>query len=216
MIEINLLPQELRKKESPFAKIDFSALSLKNIPIAGVAIGVVGLVVAVQLFVSAMSLYYNVTLGSLNRRYGAIAEKKKEADALKLRTAIINKKSGAIDELMLKRFSWAKKLNALSDSMTPGIWLVELNYDEQSVDRSAAAMRPGQGKGPGPAGALVISGYAAGAGEQGAALVGKFIKNLKESEVFFSDFNQIELVSIKADRVQNQEVMNFRISCFFK
>ena len=33
MIKINLLPQELRKKESIFAKFDISTISLQSLPV---------------------------------------------------------------------------------------------------------------------------------------------------------------------------------------
>jgi hypothetical protein len=113
---------------------------------------------------------------------------------------------------MGRRFSWARKLNALSDAITPGIWLSELDYAEQP----AAQPQPVKGKGSEMPGMLILNGYAAGAGEQGAALVGKFITSLKDNGQFFSDFGDIVLVSIKSDKVDNQEVMSFKINCIFK
>jgi len=215
VIEINLLPEELKKKESFLTKIDLSSFSLKDLPVIPIAIVVVGFLVLVQVLVLAMNIYFQATLSSLTKTYAIVEPDKKVSDALKAQTDAIHKKIGAIDDLMGKRFSWAKKLNTLSDAMIPGIWLTDLNYDERPVEKSGIVSAP-KSKGMGLPGTLVLTGYAAGSGEQGAGLVGKFIKNLKESEEFYSDFVQIELVSIKSSRVKDQEVMNFKINCVFK
>ena len=215
MIEINLLPEEFRKKESFLTKIDFSSFSLKALPVIPIAIVVIGFLVLVQVLVLLMNIYFQTMLTSLTKTYAMVEPDKKVADALKAQTDTIHKKIGAIDDLMGKRFSWAKKLNTLSDAMIPGIWLTDLNYDERPVEKSGI-VAASKGKGPGLPGTLTLTGYAAGSGEQGAGLVGKLIKNLKDSEEFYSDFNQIELVSIKSSKVKDQEVMNFKINCVFK
>lgn len=214
MIKINLLPAETRKKEALFSKIDFSQLSVQKVPVLLIAAALAAILIVLQISVLAMNIYFGFSLASLTKRYAIIEPQKKEADLLKAQTDLINKKIGAIDELMGKRFSWAGKLNDLSDSITPGIWLAELDYDEKMVDKSGA--HPSAGSRAGIPGTLIISGYASGVGEQGAALVGKFIKSLKDNQQFYSDFSRIELISVKSDRVHNQEVMKFRVSCFFK
>lgn len=210
MIEINLLPQELRKKPSPFAglsKIDLSGLDIKSIPMLQIGIGA-GIVMAiVPIILLAIILFSNSQVSDLSKKYANLLPMKKEADALKAHVADINKRSAAIDELIVKRFSWAKKLNMLSDSITPGIWLSELDYDERPVVDKGKKVMPG---------ALAISGYASGAGEQGAVLIGKFIKSMEENKDFFKDFEGIDLVSTRSDKVDNQEVMSFRIVCYFK
>ena len=153
---------------------------------------------------------------------------KKDADALRAQVNTINRKMAAIEDLMVKRFSWAKKLNDLADSLTSGIWLTALTYDEReterqipAVSRQSGAMTPGQ-----PAQSqtervvlryLIISGYAATtAGEEGTAAVGRFIKALKDNQNFYADFSDIELGAIKRDKVEEQEVMSFRLTCLFK
>lgn len=216
MIEINLLPEELRKKESFFKKIDLSAFSVQKIPVFPVAIGVAGFLIAIQLVVSGLAVYTNFRAMALAKKYEALLPDKKQADALKAKDAVINMQSSAIDELMSRRFSWAKKLSALSDAMTPGIWLTELNYDERPVSGARASAPPDNANGSLMGGTLALIGYASGAGEQGATLVGRLIKSLKESEPFFKDFARIDLVSVRSDKVDNNEVMKFRINCFFR
>lgn len=210
MIEINLLPQEFRKKSLSFpgfSKIDLSKFDLKNVPVFHIAVVIGALMVIVQLALLFMGMASSAQFSSVSKNYNELLPMKKEADALKAQVAEINKRSAAIDELILKRFSWAAKLSALSDCVTPGIWLSELYYDE----------RPAPGKGKVVlSGALAISGYASGAGEQGAALIGKFIKTLQDSKDFYTDFESIDLVSTKSDKADSQDVMSFRIICYFK
>ena len=214
MIEINLLPEEMRKKVSPFAQFSLPIFNIQKLPVLSIAAVFVGILVAVQVLVIAMNIYSKVTLNSLTKKYDAIAPKRREADALKAKSDAITKRVNAIDELMGKRFSWAEKLNALSDSITPGIWLSTLEYDERPVAGSAAKIV--KDKASGIPGRLLINGFAAGSGEQGLALIGKFIKSLKENEAFYSDFSDIELVGSKSDKVESHEVMNFKIGCVFK
>ena len=227
MIKINLLPEDLKKRESRLKKIEIHELSLQNIPVLKVAAAFVGALIAFHLILFLIGLYSRANLNSVSKQYNELEPKKKEADSLKAQVELINKKVGAIDELMVKRFSWAKKLNALSDSITPGVWLTEVSYEEklgerprQAISRSPNQKGKKEAFNPGiekrALKYLIISGYASSMGEQGAALIGKFIKSLKDNESFYLHFSDIELGSIRSDKVQDQEVMNFKITCLFK
>lgn len=210
MIEINLLPEELKKRSSlfsGFSKMDMSGLDIKNIPVLKIGVGIGLAVVGIQLVLFSIGMISSSQLSSVSKKLNDILPKKKEADALKAQVADINKRSTAIDELMLKRFSWARKLSELNDCVTPGIWFSELYYDERPIPGKDNKSLPG---------ALVVSGYASGAGEQGAALIGRFIKAMQDNKAFYSDFEKIDLVSTKSDKVDNQDVMSFRVTCYFK
>lgn len=224
MIEINLLPEEMRKAPSRFKNIEMPAIDIRNIPLVKVAILFVGSVLLIQLIVFVIGALGKMNLDSIQKRYNSILPSKKKADTLKSQIDLINKKVLAIDGLMVNRFSWARELNALSDSMTPGIWLTSLSYDEKLT------LAPGT-KGSGSKiknetskastekvllKYLVISGCASSRGEEGTALVGKFIKSLKDNNEFYKYFRDIELGSIKTGKIEDQEVMSFKITCFFK
>lgn len=218
MIEINLIPPEMKKKELPFQAARLSGLNLQNLPVFNIIVGLAAMVVAIQVLLFVVGIIGTTRLNALTAKYNALLPEKNIADTLKAKVDDINKRSAAIDELMARRFDWARKLNSLSDAMTQGIWLSEVSYDERPGGRMRAA--PGRaGRAQRQAmtmpGMIVMTGYAASAGDQGTALVGRFIKSLRESDEFFSDFSGIELVSVKSDKVENQEVMSFRINCFF-
>lgn len=228
MIEINLLPEELKKKAARFKKFELSAFNLQGLPFMKIGIAAAALLIALHITLYLAGAFASSSLSALSKKYDEILPKSQEADKLKVQLEDMNKRVRAIDTLMLKRFSWANKLNYLSDSMTPGIWLSELDYDEtpgeKPLERIAAGANSGKQKGlmarpltlKTVARYLEISGYASSMGEEGTASIGKFIKSLKENDGFYSDISDIELVSIKSDKVAGQEVMSFRISCLFK
>lgn len=227
MIDINLLPQEMRKKEPRFKSIDFGEFDIKSLPLTNIAITAASILLAVHVLLFVVGVYSKAKASDLSKKYGAILSERKTAINLKAQIDLINKKIRAIDELMVKRFGWAKKLNDLSDSMVPGIWLSNLEYEEKTVERAQTAAGRGQNardRAPAARTAtekataryLILSGYASSMGEQGTALIGKFIKSLKDNPDFYSDFSDIELGSIRSERMQDQEVMSFKLTCMFK
>jgi len=234
MIEINLLPEELRKKKKTpkfkavdVSSLDFSNFSPKNLkklienfaPAKWAVLGI-GLLIAFQMILFVVGIYGQISLRSINKKYDEIALQKKEADSLRAQSESINRKVGAINELMVKRFSWARKLNEISDSMTTGVWLSELSYDnkvaERIIQKSSSKGKKGSSTEKMIVNYLMLTGYTSQMGESGASLVGKFIRGLKTNEAFYDDFSDITLVSIKSDKVDSQEVMNFNITCPFK
>jgi len=222
MIEINLLPEDLRKKESTLKKIDIASVVLSNLSFAKFAVIVCAVLLVIHSSLFVLGLAGKAKLSSLTKEDNILGDDEKKALALKLSADIMNRKKTAIDELMVKRFEWAKKLNDLSDSMTAGIWLSNLSYDEKSVEITGNGARPAGDSGKPKADGkramkcMVISGYASSRGEEGTASIGKFIKSLKDDAGFYGDFSGIELGSIKRDKIEGQDVMNFKITCLFK
>jgi hypothetical protein len=226
MIDINLLPEELKKKESTFKKIDLSAFRVGNKVLIRIGFITIGVLTAITLLLLGVKFIQQGRLSSLSKRNATRSPLLKEAQGLKSRANMINRKVASIDELMVKRFVWAKKLNDLSDSMVLGVWLTDLEYTEKMTEVAApdseakAAEAKSKKDKSKPIKVLskylVMSGYASSKGEEGAATVGKFIKSLKENNSFYADFSDIELGGIKRDQIEGQDVMSFKITCLFK
>ncbi len=237
MIEINLLPEELRKKKkvqrfkpADLSSVDLSNFNLKSIrtlvkeiPALRWALISVGALIAFHMLLFTTGIYAKIRVHSLAKKYDVMLPQKKEADDLRAQSESITRKVTAINGLMVKRFSWARKLSDLSDSMAPGVWLSELSLESKMTERAAQSNDKSSGSKNRKGAAtekilvtyLVMSGYTSQMGESGAALVGKFIKSLKDNPNFYSDFSDITLVSIKSDKFDTQEVMNFKITCPF-
>ena len=226
MIEINLLPEELRKKKRRAASTTASQKNLQGIPFLKIAAMAVGGIAIIQLAVFAIGFTYGTNYNFLGKNYKEVLPKKQEAEKLKLQADNMSRKVAAIDELMVKRFSWAKKLSDLCDSMTPGIWLTELGYYEKLSEITKPAKINLRKAGPDFEAKpqvekvvlkyLTIFGMASSMGEEGTALIGRFMKSLKSNSDFYSDFSDIELGTITREKVDEQEVMKFNITCLFK
>jgi hypothetical protein len=225
MIEINLLPEEMRKRKRAEPKIDMSAIDLGKLPLKKIVVFALLIAAAAQVLLVAFGLLCGLIAGSYKKSYDRIAPQRREAEKLSAGIKKMSKKVSAIDELMVKRFSWAAKLNELSDSITPGIWLTQLDYEEKLTERPKAGQqlsaRKSESQAQGAtekvmARSLLISGASQSMGEEGTALIGRFIKSLKSNASFYSDFSDIELGSIKREHLAGQEVMTFKITCIFK
>jgi len=221
MIDINLLPEESKKKRSS-TKMGVLEMSMPIVPIVSIAAWAAGVILLIQMVLFAIGIMGGATFKSLELEYKDILPKKRETEKLKIQVDDMNKKVGAINELMVKRFSWEKKLNALSDAMTPGIWFTELEYNEKIADASKPAdadMAKKKGSKEVKSALsryLVLSGAASSVVEEGTALIGHFIKSLKNDPAFYSDFSDIELGTIKREKMDDQEIMTFKITCLFK
>ena len=221
MIQINLLPEELKKSRRPSARIDISSIDFGKIPVFKIAAIAVGLVVVIQLAIFGFGLFYGAEFRSMEEDYKKIFSEKQTTEKLKSEISSMSKKISVIDELMVKRFSWAKKLNDMSDSMTAGIWLTQLDYDEKTVERAKPVVMTPRGESKPSTEKvleryLLISGAASSMGEEGTALIGRFIEKLKDNTSFYADFSDIELGNIKREQSGNQEIMTFKITCLFK
>lgn len=226
MIEINLLPDELKKRKRIQPGAAVSAIDLQKLPFKEIAFIAVGGFIVIQIILFAVGSFCSARCSGLDKEYKEILPKKIESEKLRIQLDKMSKKVSAIDELMVKRFSWAKKLNDLSDSMTPGIWLTGLEYDEklEEIIKEAPAGSPKTRTAqPGKTETekilqryLIISGTASSMGDEGTALIGRFIKSLRENPGFYSDFSDIQLGTIKREKAEDQEVMTFKITCLFK
>ena len=216
----------MKKRKRAAPKIDIANINVSKLPLASIGLVAAGIVIIVQVAVFGFGILGSIIFSSLEKSYKEILPMKKEAQQLKSEISRMGKKVSAIDELMVKRFSWAKKLNDLSDSVTPGIWLTQLDYDEKMIERpKVSPVTVSKAKEGVESKAatekvmeryLIISGAASSMGEEGTALIGRFIKSMKENPSFYSDFSDIELGSIKREQMSGQEIMTFKITCLFK
>lgn len=213
MIEINLLPAELRKKKKkkvPSFEFSFN----KKIPL--VVFG--GLVLFHLLFIS-LNTVTKIRLKSLKNNWQGISLKREKLNQIKAELKEVNAKIPLIEQLMRDRILWSRKLNQISELAVPGVWLNELSLEikEEALPRPIArtkvktpAAKPKVLK------YLIIEGSCASRGKDEPALIGRFMQNLKSDASFSSDFTGIELGPIKERRIEQIEVMDFILTGRFK
>ena len=189
MIEINLLPEDLRKRKK---KID-----LPKIPLLPAVSAFLAILLVVYLVMGLAVGLKKRTLRRLTKRWEDLAPQKNEVELLKTQINSLNRKVEIIDQLTVNRILWAKKLNDLSSLITSGVWLNSLSLDVSNR-------------------CLVLKGTVASKKGEEMASVGKFMRVLKEDKSFFEEFANLELVSIQRRKIKNVEVIDFTLKCHFR
>ena len=225
MIELNLLPDELKKKRRK--------ITLPKVPIIPIAAVAVVVLVLVQVLVSGLVFLNKRQLADLDKEWQALAPKKAAFDGIKAEIAATGKKTRAIEDLMRTQINWSRILNEISQSVTPNIWLTELKYSERTgtyaikaPTKPPALKSKGKRLVPSKAPrvksvvykirAINISGLAAGKGDEATTEITRFVRMLKNNRNFYRDFEDIEIVSIKQGSVKEEDVMVFTLECHFR
>ncbi|MFH1593768.1 MAG: PilN domain-containing protein [Candidatus Omnitrophota bacterium] len=198
MVEINLLPEEIKRKKI--------ALSIPEIPLVPIAVLIVVILVLVQVLMVGLGSLSKKQQYTLGKEWDELKPQSEELDRIKSNISILTKKTEAIEELLKIRLNWAGILNELSDSLTENIWLQELSYGAGGA-RSPALLSKRS---------LKISGFASGRGGQATAFVTHFVKALRNNSDFSKYFDEIEHGPIREVTVKGEQVMSFTINCAFK
>jgi hypothetical protein len=199
MIEINLLPAQMRTKKRERA-------NLPPLPIIPIAVSVVALLVLLQVLLFLMAQVKGATLSSLKNKNEKIRMVNAEAVKLDDSVKALSSKVEAIDKLRGSRFNLARKINDLSDAMVTGVWLRSID-----VKKGDASVEPGVLRE-----VLVIDGSSVVSEEKEDGSIGKFVNSLKDNLSFSDDFDEIELSKVERKKIKNTEIMDFIIICHFK
>lgn len=210
MIQINLLPEEMRKKER-------IRLSLPEVPIRKVLVVFFGVFFAVQILLSVFAFVQKGRIGKIQKEIDALKLENRQITLRKAETATARARLKEIKALTLRDFFWTKLLNDLSDSVTKGIWLTNLSLEEIAVPAKASetAQRLKRTDGRVMISTLRIDGSAVGQGQE-TAFIGKFIKELKENSFFSEIFQDVKLSNINQKKIREADVYDFSLTCIFR
>ena len=205
LIEIDLLPPEMKPKKK---------FLMPEIGLLPVFLWAVSSLIAIHLILISATAYQKGQLNKLNRRWAELTSSNAKLDELKKEIKEVQARVETIEGLLRRRFIWARKLNQLSDVLSKGVWLDQdhLDIKKQQVPSNQKGVPPKKMLSY----SLVLHGTAVSREEEETAVIGRFMKALKEDKEFFSDFIDIELGSIQADEIANKDVMHFTITCYFK
>jgi len=193
MIEINLLPEELRKKKSePCFNLNIEAGKLK-FWIGG---GVVGILILIVTTLFLGSFIRKAQINSLLAREKNFSSKLSQIDSVNKEIAVLKAKMNILDQLTKRKFLWTEKLNQLSDLVLPGIWFTHVYTDSENR--------------------LIIEGSVFSKSEEAMASVGKFMKNVKDNQQFFKDFKNIKLESVQRKNKEERDMVDFKIALYFQ
>lgn len=192
MIEINLLPEELRRKKTePAFSLDMGSGKMKILAAGGAAGILVLIVIAFFLGTSIR----NSQIDRLLAKEKNFSARFSRVDNINKEIALLRSKTAVLDQLTKRKFLWAEKLNRLSDLALPGIWFTHVYTDAENR--------------------LIIEGSVISKSEEAMAFVGKFMKNVKDDQGFFRDFKSVKLESVQRKSKGERDVVDFKIALYF-
>lgn len=207
MIQINLLPPELRKK----VKRKRVALVLPKVRTLALVLGIGIAVGSVQ---GALWLTVGVVrwqAARMDRKVQNLSARKLELDRKGAEERMLRDKLWTVGELE-RPIIWSRKLNDLSDAMVRGVWLSRLSMEKKIVEIPGA----GGKKLRQLTRSLILEGHALSMGEGEAATVAQFVKSLKSSASFMTEFSDVTVVSTKAEKLKSVPAMQFALELVFK
>jgi hypothetical protein len=186
MIEINLLPEELKKK-TPTAEQRYMQpnrlIYLLFVP--------AGLLISVHLYLTAAVLFKNYQYQALRAKWVRLEPERKRLGAIKEDYAIKSSDVKATQELIVRSVSWSEKLNKLSLYLPSGIWFNEIVISPKE---------------------FILNGSVISLTKEELTLINKFIDSFKKDPAFFKDFLSLELSTVQRRAIATYEVLDFTLS----
>jgi hypothetical protein len=209
MIEINLLPEELRKKES-------IRVNMPEIPVKKTLFWSLGGLLAIQILLTLAAFFVFIKENSYTAEAARLREVNKEIALQKKETSEIFDRFKEIKSVTGRKFSWTLLVNSVSHSMTKGVWLRNLYMTDEDPKSSAMETKPTTDNSKAPINHyLVLEGSAVGQGQE-TAFIGKYLKQLKDTAYLSDLFSDIKPYNINQRRLKDFDVYDFMIYCKFK
>jgi len=194
MIEINLVPTNLRKRKKRNLLPGGFRIPLEVV--IGIGGGLIVLLIMSHFMLSIINMTKVVKLKSLKKEWDTINPQKNKVDVVIKDMRELQQKHKAIESLITQnRILWSQKLNVLSDSLPNEIWLRKVALNEKI---------------------FFIEGSAISKHNQEMINVHKFTSNLKSQKSFLKDLTDLELGSIQRQRIKNVEIADFLITIKLK
>ena len=142
MIDINLIPPQLRKRKKKIL-LPKGMLKLPKEALFGLVGGVIALLLIVDVFAGSYLVFKKAVRARRLKEWNSILPDKKRVDNILGQIRTLQKRINEIDKITSSPFVWSAKLNALSDSVPRGIWLNKLEYvsDQLIINGSAVSKR---------------------------------------------------------------------------
>jgi len=219
MIEINLLPKEMRKQkkqkkqpkeEASESRISAIALPDIRIPVLPICAGVLALLVLAQTGLSFLGARNTALTRKLQSEWKGLEPQKKVLDKIRGEMTELRRRLKLMREVSNPDLEWVRLLSGLNQSVIPDVWLKGFKpivLPTSVAGATAANNMPDS---------LKLEGYAVGKSEIATSAVARLINSLKSNRDFSGYFEEIELQDIRSARVSAEDVMEFRLVCKFK
>ena len=195
MIEINLVPEHLRKKrkKNTPADADTRQISQKNM-ISWIS-GTINVLLCIHVPLQILIMFKTIQYQKHEQLKDAMATQGKNVNDIVTKLKELQEKVKSMQGIAGKReISWSEKLNEISDNLPRGAWLSRIALEKD---------------------VLIIQGSALLKDETKMS-IHSFTSNLKGSAGFMEDFLDIEPGLIKRRDIVNTSVQDFTITANLK
>jgi len=191
MIEINLLPEELRVK----AKVKKTQLDIKPDKLLYLVPVLLALLLCTHIYLAIVNITKNSLYRILNAQWTKLEPQKKMLESYNMENASLSENAKLIQQLTEQRISWSEKLNKLSTFLPSGIWFNELSYSGKE---------------------LIIQASVISLQKDEMSLIAKLIDNLKNDPGFFNGLNNLELGPVQHRAIGSYDIADFTLTGAFK
>lgn len=189
MIEINLLPEELKTKTKN-KKTTSSAgpFIFETKYIFYIVPLVFGILICTHIYLGLVYFVKSGQLRQLSSKWQGLEPQRKELEVFNSEYAVISENAKAIQQLSQSRINWAQKLNLLSLGLPSGVWYTEISVTAND---------------------FLLQGSVVALQKEELTLINKLIFNLKNDPAFFKDFNNLELNSVQKRNIGGYDIADF-------
>lgn len=183
MIEINLLPGELRPKAQAQSQQVFYLLNATPF--------IFGILICIHLFLAALAIFKGSEFLFLNSKWQRLAPQRKILEDFKKEYTTLSEDAQLIQQLTRQRIIWSQSLNKLSSDLPSGVWLNNVSITPSDFTLSGSVMSLQKNE---------------------MALIDELMDNLKNDPVFFKDFKNLDLTSTKRKTIGGYEEVDFTLA----
>jgi len=191
MIEINLLPEEL-KVTPKVKKMGFDIKPEKLLYLIPVLLAVL---ICTHIYLAIVSITKNSQYRTLNAQWHKLEPQKKMLEGYNMENASLSENAKLIQQLIEQRINWSEKLNKLSAFLPSGIWFNELSYSGKE---------------------LIIQSSVISLQKDEMSLIAKLIDNLKNDPGFLKGLNNLELGPVQHRVVGSYDIADFTLTATLK
>ncbi len=191
MIEINITPKHLRKKQKNRI-LASSVFHFSREALIGLIGGLLVFLFSIH-FILQMMVFAKYTQYKRNQKQWArILPEKQKADIIIFELRDLQEKIKSIEKVRTeKRILWSQKLNEISDTLPRGVWL-----NKMSVNQTV----------------LLIDGSVVSKSKDEMASVSSFASNLKNNSKFMQGLKSLELGSMQRRQIKAVDLADFIIT----
>ncbi|MDP2928146.1 MAG: hypothetical protein Q8N80_05055 [Candidatus Omnitrophota bacterium] len=199
MIQINLLPEELKiktKARNPDQAIVKSSLALIQEQVFIYAIpAMLVLFILAHFYFAVLLISKNGQLVSLNRKWLDLAVQKKALDEFNQEFSATSQDAGVLAQLSRQRILMSQNLNALSLHLPAGVWFNDIVLNSKNI---------------------TIQGSVISLQKEEINLINKLLDNLKADAEFSKDFSGFELSNMQKRSLGGYDIADFVLVGAFK